>query len=194
MSTYCNLTMRWDESFADDLIVRGSAVSSRVALLLRSAEANLLSSRFVVKHKSPLQWVWIFLLHTKSFGLICRLQWKRVMYYALTMMSTRLWNRNTVVEGIMMMCICSFSCGQSMKASNLIVLWRISNWLPFTIYHPFPCISHLYFILPFHLLPNSHLFHVIKSAIIFSPSSEILIFAQNHNFSDFSSRRRTLPT
>ena len=46
-STYCNLTLRWDESFADDLIVWGSAVSSRVALLLRSAEANLLSSRFV---------------------------------------------------------------------------------------------------------------------------------------------------
>lgn len=51
-STYCNLTLRWDESFADDLIVRGSAVSSRVALLLRSAEANLLSSRFVLSSLS----------------------------------------------------------------------------------------------------------------------------------------------
>ena len=35
-----NLTMSWDESFADDLVVCGGAVSSRVALLLRSAEAK----------------------------------------------------------------------------------------------------------------------------------------------------------
>ena len=35
-----NLTVGWDKSFADDLIVRLGAVSSRVALLLRSAEAK----------------------------------------------------------------------------------------------------------------------------------------------------------
>ena len=35
-----NLTMSWDKSFADDLVVCGGAVSSRVALLLRSAEAK----------------------------------------------------------------------------------------------------------------------------------------------------------
>jgi hypothetical protein len=36
-----------DKSFADDLNIEQSAVSSRVALLLRSAEAKLLFSRFV---------------------------------------------------------------------------------------------------------------------------------------------------
>ena len=38
---YNNVTLSWDKSFADDLDVCGSAVSSRVALLLRSAEAKL---------------------------------------------------------------------------------------------------------------------------------------------------------
>jgi hypothetical protein len=42
-----NLTVSWDESFADDLVVCGGAVSSRVALLLRSAEANPFVPRFV---------------------------------------------------------------------------------------------------------------------------------------------------
>jgi hypothetical protein len=36
-----------DKSFADDLNIEQSAVSSRVALLLRSAEAKLMFSRFV---------------------------------------------------------------------------------------------------------------------------------------------------
>jgi hypothetical protein len=42
-----NLTMCGDKSFADDLIARLGAVSGRVALLLRSAEAKPTSSRFV---------------------------------------------------------------------------------------------------------------------------------------------------
>jgi hypothetical protein len=50
-----NLTVSWDESFADDLVVCGGAVSSRVALLLRSAEANPFVPRFV------------YLLHIPSF-------------------------------------------------------------------------------------------------------------------------------
>jgi hypothetical protein len=39
-----NVTMRGDKSFADDLNVQRSIVSSRVALLLRSAEIKLLLS------------------------------------------------------------------------------------------------------------------------------------------------------
>lgn len=46
-SANCNLTMRRDKSFADDLIVHRGAVSGRVALLLRSAEAKPLMPRFV---------------------------------------------------------------------------------------------------------------------------------------------------
>jgi hypothetical protein len=41
------LTMRRDKSFADDLIVHRGVVSSRVALLLRSAETKPLMPRFV---------------------------------------------------------------------------------------------------------------------------------------------------
>jgi hypothetical protein len=44
---YCNLTMCRDKSFADDLIVHRGVVSSRVALLLRSAETKPLMPRFV---------------------------------------------------------------------------------------------------------------------------------------------------
>ena len=40
--------MRGDKSFAYDLIVRYGAVSSRVALLLRSAEGKPPSTRFVL--------------------------------------------------------------------------------------------------------------------------------------------------
>jgi hypothetical protein len=39
-----NVIMRGDKSFADDLNVQRSIVSSRVALLLRSAEIKLLLS------------------------------------------------------------------------------------------------------------------------------------------------------
>ena len=35
-----NLTVSWNISFVDDLVVCGGAVSSRVAMLLRSAEAK----------------------------------------------------------------------------------------------------------------------------------------------------------
>ena len=42
-----NVIMRGDKSFADDLNVQRSIVSSRVALLLRSAEANPSLPRFV---------------------------------------------------------------------------------------------------------------------------------------------------
>ena len=51
-----NLTMGWDKSFADDLIVRLGAVSGRVALLLRSAEAKPTSSRFVLIEHASLHW------------------------------------------------------------------------------------------------------------------------------------------
>ena len=44
---YCNFTLRRNKSFADDLNVDQGAVSSRVALLLRSAEAKPLIPRFV---------------------------------------------------------------------------------------------------------------------------------------------------
>ena len=40
--------MRGDESFADDLNVSPSTVSSEVALLLRPAEVKLVTSRFVL--------------------------------------------------------------------------------------------------------------------------------------------------
>jgi hypothetical protein len=46
-SVYCNLTMRRDKSFADDLIVHLGVVSGRVALLLRSAETKPSMPRFV---------------------------------------------------------------------------------------------------------------------------------------------------
>ena len=46
--------MRGDESFADDLNVSPSTVSSEVALLLRPAEVKLVTSRFVLLHTSPL--------------------------------------------------------------------------------------------------------------------------------------------
>jgi hypothetical protein len=42
--------MRGDKSFAYDLIVRYGPVSSRVALLLRSAEGKPPSTRFVYKN------------------------------------------------------------------------------------------------------------------------------------------------
>lgn len=42
-----NVDMRGDKSFVYDLDVQRSIVSSRVALLLRSAEAKLLFNRFV---------------------------------------------------------------------------------------------------------------------------------------------------
>jgi hypothetical protein len=44
---YRNFTLRGDKSFADDLTVGQGAVSSKVALLLRSAEANPSLPRFV---------------------------------------------------------------------------------------------------------------------------------------------------
>jgi hypothetical protein len=37
---YCNISVRGSESFVDDLAVRTGPVSSRVALLLRSAEGQ----------------------------------------------------------------------------------------------------------------------------------------------------------
>ena len=43
-----NVIMRGDKSFADDLNVQRSIVSSRVALLLRSAEIKLLLSDLFV--------------------------------------------------------------------------------------------------------------------------------------------------
>ena len=43
-----------DKSFADDLNTERGIVSSRVALLLRSAEIKLLFSRFVFYKTSPL--------------------------------------------------------------------------------------------------------------------------------------------
>jgi hypothetical protein len=52
---YCNLTMRRDKSFADDLIVHRGVVSSRVALLLRSAETKPLMPRFVPFRNHPSQ-------------------------------------------------------------------------------------------------------------------------------------------
>jgi hypothetical protein len=45
-----NVIMRGDKSFADDLNVQRSIVSSRVALLLRSAEIKLLLSDLCVTH------------------------------------------------------------------------------------------------------------------------------------------------
>jgi hypothetical protein len=42
-----------DKSFVDDLNTRRGIVSSRVALLLRSAEIKPLSSRFVLLNISP---------------------------------------------------------------------------------------------------------------------------------------------
>lgn len=53
MLAYRNFTLRWDKSFADDLTVGQGAVSSRVALLLRSAEANPSLPRFVEKYSLP---------------------------------------------------------------------------------------------------------------------------------------------
>jgi hypothetical protein len=53
---YCNLTMCGNKSLADDLSVGQGAVSSRVALLLRSAEAKPSLPRFVLEkniHFSP---------------------------------------------------------------------------------------------------------------------------------------------
>ena len=50
---YRNFTLRGDKSFADDLTVGQGAVSSRVALLLRSAEANPSLPRFVEKPPLP---------------------------------------------------------------------------------------------------------------------------------------------
>ena len=44
---YCNLTMRRDKSFADDLIAHRGVVSGRVALLLRSTETKPWMPRFV---------------------------------------------------------------------------------------------------------------------------------------------------
>jgi hypothetical protein len=44
--------MRGDESFADDLNVELSTVSSEVALLLRPAEVKLVFSRFVLHSTS----------------------------------------------------------------------------------------------------------------------------------------------
>ena len=48
--------MRGNKSFADDLIVGQGAVSSRVALLLRSAEAKPSLPRFVEIDFSPIDW------------------------------------------------------------------------------------------------------------------------------------------
>ena len=45
--------MRGNKSLADDLSVRQGAVSSRVALLLRSAEAKPSLPRFVLENSSP---------------------------------------------------------------------------------------------------------------------------------------------
>lgn len=52
---YCNLTMRRDKSFADDLIVHRGVVSGRVALLLRSAETKPLMPRFVPSRNTTCQ-------------------------------------------------------------------------------------------------------------------------------------------
>ena len=57
MPAYRNFTLRGDKSFADDLTVGQGAVSSRVALLLRSAEANPSLPRFVEKHSLPDGWL-----------------------------------------------------------------------------------------------------------------------------------------
>jgi hypothetical protein len=46
--------MRGDESFADDLNVSPSTVSSEVALLLRPAEVKLVTSRFVQLYRTLL--------------------------------------------------------------------------------------------------------------------------------------------
>ena len=50
---YCNLTMRRDKSFVDDLIVHRGVVSSRVTLSLRSAETKPLMPRFVPLRNLP---------------------------------------------------------------------------------------------------------------------------------------------
>ena len=50
---YCNLTMRRDKSFVDDLIVHRGVVSGRVTLLLRSAETKPLMPRFVPLRNLP---------------------------------------------------------------------------------------------------------------------------------------------
>jgi len=47
LPVYCNLTLCGNKSLVDDLIVRQGAVSGRVALLLRSAEAKPSLPRFV---------------------------------------------------------------------------------------------------------------------------------------------------
>ena len=53
LPTDCNVIMRGDKSFAYDLNVQRSIVSSRVALLLRSAEIKLqLSDLFVLYHNT----------------------------------------------------------------------------------------------------------------------------------------------
>ena len=53
LPAYSNVIMRGDKSFADDLNVQRSIVSSRVALLLRSAEIKLqLSDLFVLYHNT----------------------------------------------------------------------------------------------------------------------------------------------
>jgi hypothetical protein len=62
---YCNLTLRRNKSFADDLNVDQGAVSSRVALLLRSAEAKPLTPRFVEMTISPTE---CLLASTPAFG------------------------------------------------------------------------------------------------------------------------------
>jgi len=56
VAVYCNMTMCTDKSFADVLFVHRGVVSSRVALLLRSAETKPLMPRFVPPwNPSPLQ-------------------------------------------------------------------------------------------------------------------------------------------
>ena len=56
MPADCNVILRGDKSFADDLDVQRGIVSSRVALLLRSAEIKpLLSDLFLRETLSPLE-------------------------------------------------------------------------------------------------------------------------------------------
>ena len=50
-----NLDFGGDKSFVDDLIIELGAVSSRVALLLRSAEAKPMFSRFVFPVKGKVE-------------------------------------------------------------------------------------------------------------------------------------------
>lgn len=61
LPTNSNVIMRGDKSFAYDLHVQRSIVSSRVALLLRSAEIKLQLSDLFVFTQHNLRFSWKFL-------------------------------------------------------------------------------------------------------------------------------------